>query len=117
MTLRASMSVQSSFSAAGGQPAILMDWIAFSIESEKDIGARNVVANQRPRVALDGAGLFRGAAMHALRHVPADVPDLRRDEDGAQQSAWTHCVNAGDRGRAIGRDGGICGRDVFLPGL
>src|SRR5688572_1774234 len=36
------------------------------------------------------ARLLRRAAVHALRAVPADVSNLRRDETGAQQPARLH---------------------------
>jgi len=46
------------------------------------------------RVPSEGPRLFRRAAMHALRHVPADMPDVRRDEAGAQQPARSYRSHA-----------------------
>ena len=38
-------------------------------------------------------------AVHALRHVSADLPDLRRDRARAEQPARADCADAGDRRR------------------
>ena len=43
--------------------------------------------------------LLGAPAVHALRHVPADVSDLRHDQAGAQQPARPHRADAGDRRR------------------
>ena len=42
--------------------------------------------------------LLGGAAVHALRVVPANVPDVRSHEAGAEQSARADCPDAGHRG-------------------
>ena len=42
-------------------------------------------------------GLFRGATVHALRALPADLPDLRRHQARAKQPARTHRADAGHR--------------------
>ena len=47
--------------------------------------------------------LLRPAAVHALRHVPADVPDLRHDEARTEQPARAHRADARDRGRRTRR--------------
>ena len=45
------------------------------------------------------ARLLRPPAVHALRHVPADLPDLRRDQARAQQPARPHRADARHRRR------------------
>ena len=62
-------------------------------------------AQSRQDVRLIDAGdprdhrLLGPAAVHALRHVPADLPDLRRDRARAEQPARPHRADAGDRRR------------------
>lgn len=56
-----------------------------------------------------GIGLFRCAAVHALRDVFANVSHLCRDEAGKEQSAGEDRVDAEHCGRGDGGDEGVCG--------
>src|SRR6185436_17077182 len=55
--------------------------------------------------------------MHALRNVPADLSDLRCDEAGAQQPPGPDRADARGGRRPFGTLGGLCRRNVFLPGV
>ena len=55
--------------------------------------------------------------MHALRHVSADLPDLRRHAPGTQQPPGTHRIDARHRRRTPGSHARLRGRDVLLPRL
>ena len=57
------------------------------------------------------------AAVHALRHVPADVPDLRHDEARAQQPARPHRADARRRRRRPRGHARVRRGDELLPGL
>ena len=46
----------------------------------RDGGRKAPRSDEGRRVVSQGSGLLRRAAMHALRPLPAGVPDLRRDQ-------------------------------------
>ena len=59
--------------------------------------------------------LLGPSAVHALRHVSADMPDLRRDQARTEQPSRTHRAHEGDRRRRAGSHAGVCRRDELLP--
>ena len=61
--------------------------------------------------------LLGAAAVHALRDVPADLPDLRRDRPRAQQPARPHRADAGDRRRRARGQPDLRRGDELLPGM
>ena len=55
--------------------------------------------------------------MHALRDVPAGLPDLRRHQEGAPQPARTHLAHARRGRRRTEAHAGLRRRDELLPRL
>ena len=71
----------------------------------------------REAVLFDGTRFRRALAVHPLRAVPADLPDLRRDETRKAQPARAHPAHAECRRGAARSHGGVRRRDVFQPRL
>ena len=63
-----------------------------------------------------GPRLLDHPAVHALRHVPAHLPDLRRNETRAQQSTRPHRADAGGRRQELAVTGAFADEMSYCLG-